>query len=248
MTMPVILLVDDEVSIQRAAATLLRSRGYTVALAGTGRDALDRFDEARPSLMIVDLGLPDIDGIVVCERLRARTDAPILVLSVRGDERSKVAALDAGADDYVTKPFSAEELLARVRAGLRRSLDHRQELRGRIEIVDLTIDFDRRRVCRGDVDIHLTPREFELLTLLAGRAGRVLTHGTILKSLWGPNGSGQQEHLRVLIGQLRKKIELDPARPRYLVTEPWVGYRFVVEDDDRPPRRGGSSSTPFYKP
>lgn len=230
MSTPVILLVDDELSIRRATATLLRSRGYAVALAGTGREALDRFDQERPSLVIVDLGLPDIDGTVVCQRLRARTDVPILVLSVRGAERSKVEALDAGADDYVTKPFGPEELLARVRAGLRRSLGHDQELRGRLEIAGLVIDFDRRRVCRADAEIHLTPKEFELLTLLAGHAGRVLTHRTILKTLWGPNGSSQQEHLRVLVGQLRKKIEANPSRPRYLVTEPWVGYRFATED------------------
>jgi two-component system KDP operon response regulator KdpE len=155
---------------------------------------------------------------------------PILVLSVRGDERSKVAALDAGADDYVTKPFSPEELLARVRAGLRRSSGREQDLRGRIDVGDLAIDFDRHRVCRADADVHLTPKEFELLTLLASRAGRVLTHRTILKALWGPNGSSQQEHLRVLVGQLRKKIEVDPSRPRYVVTEPWVGYRFAADD------------------
>jgi two-component system, OmpR family, KDP operon response regulator KdpE len=230
MSTPLILLVDDELSIQRATATLLRSRGYAVAVAGTGAEALEVFERERPSLVIVDLGLPDIDGTVVCQRLRARADVPILVLSVRGEERSKVEALDAGADDYVTKPFGPEELLARVRAGLRRSLGRDQELHGRAEVGELVIDFDRRRVYRGDSEIRLTPKEFELLTVLAAHVGRVLTHRAILKALWGANGASQQEHLRVLVGQLRKKLETDPAHPRYVLTEPWVGYRFAAEN------------------
>jgi two-component system, OmpR family, KDP operon response regulator KdpE len=229
MTTPLILLVDDEISIQRATATLLRSRGYGVAVAGTGTDGLEAFDRERPSLVIVDLGLPDMDGTIVCERLRARTDVPILVLSVRGEERSKVAALDAGADDYVTKPFGPEELLARVRAGLRRSPGRDEALHGQKRVGELLIDFDRRRVHRGDTEIRLTPREFELLTVLAAHAGRVLTHRTLLKALWGVNGASQQEHLRVLVGQLRKKLEIAPAHPQYVCTEPWVGYRFAAE-------------------
>jgi two-component system KDP operon response regulator KdpE len=230
MSTPVILLVDDEPSIQRATATLLRSRGYAVAIAGTGSEALEAFDRDRPNLVIVDLGLPDMPGTVVCQKLRARADVPILVLSVRGDERSKVAALDAGADDYVTKPFGPEELLARVRAGLRRSLAGEHDLHGQTAHGDLVIDFDRRRVYRGDLEIRLTPKEFDLLTVLATHAGRVLTHRTILKSIWGVNGASQQEHLRVLVGQLRKKLEVDPGHPRYLLTEPWVGYRFSGGD------------------
>ena len=229
MSAPTILLVDDEPSIQRATATLLRSRGYTVSVAGSGNEALTLFDRERPSMVIVDLGLPDLDGTVVCQRLRARADVPILVLSVRGEERSKVEALDAGADDYVTKPFGPEELLARVRAGLRRSVGREQQLRGRTEYGDLTLDFDRHRVYRAGTEVRLTPKEFELLTVLAAHAGRVITHRAILKAIWGINGAGQQEHLRVLVGQLRKKLEPDPARPRYIVTEPWVGYRFLVE-------------------
>ena len=230
MSTPVVLLVDDEVPIQRATAMLLRSRGYAVAIAGTGGEALEAFDRDRPNLVIVDLGLPDMPGTVVCEKLRARTDVPILVLSVRGDERSKVAALDAGADDYVTKPFGPEELLARVRAGLRRSLAGDHELRGQMSHGDLVIDFDRRRVYRADREIRLTPKEFDLLTVLVAHAGRVLTHRTILKSLWGAHGASQQEHLRVLVGQLRKKLEADPSHPRYVLTEPWVGYRFSGGD------------------
>lgn len=229
MSLPLIMLVEDEQAIQRATAILLRSRGYAVTVAGTGSEALSVFDRDRPSLVILDLGLPDIDGTVVCWELRNRADVPILVLSVRDRERSKVEALDAGADDYVTKPFSPEELLARVRAGLRRSIGREQDMHGRLERGDLIIDFDRRRVYRQNVEIRLSPKEFDLLTLLASHGGSVLTHRTILKSIWGLNGTGQQEHLRVLVGQLRKKLEIDPSQPRYVLTEPWVGYRFAAE-------------------
>ena len=231
MSHPVILLVDDEPAIQRATAALLRSRGYAVVSAMTGADALDVFERERPHLVILDLGLPDLEGTVVCERLRARSDAPILILSVRGGEQSKVAALDAGADDYVTKPFGPEELLARVRAGLRRAPAAAQHLlRGTIERHDLTIDFDRRRVHMAGKEIRLTPKEFELLTVLVAHGGRVLTHRAILRAIWGPHAAGQPEHLRVLMGQLRRKIEPDPSHPTYLLTEPWVGYRVAEEE------------------
>ena len=228
MTRPAqILLVDDELSIQRAMAPLLRSRGYSVALASTGREALALFSRERPDLVILDLGLPDIHGIEVCRQVRELADTPILILSARGAEKDKVAALDQGADDYMTKPFGPEELMARVRATLRRSLGREAVLHGQITRGGLTIDFDRHRVHRGEDEIRLTPKEFELLTLLVTHAGRVLTHRTILKSIWGSPAGDQPEHLRVLMGQLRKKIELDTARPRYLLTEPWVGYRFA---------------------
>jgi two-component system, OmpR family, KDP operon response regulator KdpE len=222
-----ILLVDDELSIQRAMAPLLRSRGYSVTLAGTGREALDLFARERPDLVILDLGLPDINGIEVCRQVRELADTPILILSARGAEKDKVAALDQGADDYMTKPFGPEELMARVRATLRRSLGRETVLHGQLSRGGLIIDFDRHRVQRGDDEIRLTPKEFELLTLLVTHAGRVLTHRSILKSIWGSPARDQPEHLRVLMGQLRKKIEPDPARPRYLLTEPWVGYRFA---------------------
>lgn len=224
-----VLLVDDEVSIQRAMAPLLRSRGYGVTVAGDGREALDAFERERPDLVILDLGLPDMDGGEVCRQIRDRADTPILILSARGAEKDKVAALDQGADDYVTKPFGPEELMARVRAALRRSFGREQTLHGRLQRGDLTIDFDRRRVHRAEVEIRLTPKEFELLTLLVTHGGRVLTHRAILKAIWGAHSADQPEHLRVLMGQLRRKIEPDPARPRYLLTEPWVGYRFADE-------------------
>ncbi|MBI4478100.1 MAG: response regulator transcription factor [Acidobacteria bacterium] len=210
-------------------APLLRSRGYSVTIAGNGREALDTVERDRPDLIILDLGLPDIDGTEVCRHVRERSDTPILILSARGAENEKVAALDQGADDYVTKPFGPEELMARVRAALRRSLGREQTWHGQLRQSDITIDFDRRRVYRGDAEIRLTPKEFELLTLLVTHAGRVLTHRAILKAIWGAHSVEQPEHLRVLIGQLRKKIEPDPAHPRYLLTEPWVGYRFSAD-------------------
>ena len=232
MTRPArILLVDDEMSIQRAMTPLLRSRGYEVEAAGTGREALAVMEAGPPDLIVLDLGLPDMDGLDVCRSVRERWDTPILVLSARGAEKDKVAALDEGADDYVTKPFGPEELLARVRATLRRRLTGDQPETGQLQRGGFVIDFDRHRVTLGETEIRLTPKEFELLALMARHAGQVLTHRVILKTIWGPHSVDQPEHLRVLMGQLRKKIEPDPSRPRYLMTEPWVGYRFVAEID-----------------
>jgi two-component system KDP operon response regulator KdpE len=226
-----ILIVDDEVSIQRTMAPLLRSRGYEVVVASSGRDGMAAVGLEPPDLIVLDLGLPDMDGIEVCRRIRSRWLMPIIVLSARGGERDKVAALDEGADDYVTKPFGSEELLARVRAALRRKSSGDQPEAGRWQRGDLVIDFDRRRVLRDGVEIRLTPKEFELLALLARQPGRVLTNRVILKAIWGPNAVDQPEHVRVLMGQLRKKLEREPARPRYLLTEPWVGYRFAGDAD-----------------
>jgi two-component system, OmpR family, KDP operon response regulator KdpE len=223
-----ILLVDDEVSIQRALTPLLRSRGYDVEVAGSGASALKAFGLRTPDLMVLDLGLPDLEGIEVCRRVRASSQLPILVLSARNGDADKVAALDLGADDYVTKPFSPDELLARIRVALRRQFSEEQAETGRTQVGDLTIDYDRRRVVRGSEEIRLTPKEFELLSLLARNADRVLTHHTILKAIWGRHAVDHPEHLWVLVGQLRKKIEIDPAQPRYLVSEPWVGYRLVT--------------------
>jgi len=226
-----ILLVDDEVSIQRTVAPMLRSRGYDVDVAGTGGEALAAVGSDKPDLVVLDLGLPDIDGIEVCRRLRARWDMPILVLSARGAEKDKVAALDEGADDYVTKPFGPDELFARVRAALRRRRSDEESETGQLTRGDIVIDFDRRRVLRGSEEIKLTPKEFTLLALMARHAGQVLTTRAILKTIWGPHAVDQPEHLRVLMGQLRKKIERQPATPRYLLTEPWVGYRFSDDQE-----------------
>ena len=224
---PRILLVDDEPSILAAVVPLLRSRGYEVQTATTGHAALDSVSRQVPNLVILDLGLPDLDGVEVCRRLREGRAVPIIVLSARGGEADKVAALDVGADDYVTKPFSTEELLARIRAAIRRG--DGAALSGTIVRGGLTIDVDRHRVTREGVDLRLTPKEFELLVFMAQHAGRVLTHRVILKAIWGPNAVDQPEHLRVLVAALRRKIEHDPAQPRYIQTEPWVGYRFVAE-------------------
>jgi two-component system KDP operon response regulator KdpE len=223
---PRILIVDDEPSILATMAPLLRGRGYDVSTATSGHAALDGVDRQPPQLVILDLGLPDLDGIEVTRRLREGRAIPILVLSARGAERDKVAALDAGADDYVTKPFGSEELLARVRAALRRA-DGAGPSVGVIVRGDLTIDIDRRRVTRAADELRLTPKEFDLLVFLAQHPGRVLTHRAILKAIWGPNAVDQPEHLRVLINALRRKLERDPAKPQYVVTEPWVGYRFA---------------------
>jgi two-component system, OmpR family, KDP operon response regulator KdpE len=226
---PRILLVDDEPAIQRSVAPLLRSRGYDVEVAVTGVDAQKAFGERTPDLVLLDLGLPDIEGTEVCRRLRAQSAVPIIVLSAREAEADKVNALDLGADDYVTKPFGPEELLARIRVALRRVHADASADSGQFTAGDLTVDYDRRRVLRGETEIRLTPKEFELLSLLARSHDRVLTHRVMLKEIWGPNAVEQPEHLWTLVAQLRKKIEPDPARPRYLLSEPWVGYRFSTE-------------------
>jgi two-component system KDP operon response regulator KdpE len=229
MTTPArILLVDDEVSIRRTVAPLLRSRGYDVDVAASGEDALAKFVAQTPDLIILDLGLPDVEGDEVCRRIRARSAVPIVVLSARTTEADKVTSLDLGADDYVTKPFGPEELLARIRVALRRVFASDEPATGRLQLGDVTIDYNRRRVVRGDEEIRLTPKEFDLLALLMRNADRVLTHRAILKAIWGPNAVNQPEHVWVLMAQLRKKIEPDPSKPRYLLSEPWVGYRFAT--------------------
>lgn len=221
-----ILIVDDEPNILGTVAPLLRARGYEVFSAMNGRAALEAVERDKPDLIVLDLGLPDIDGVEVCRQVRQTLSVPILVLSARGAEGDKVSALDAGADDYVTKPFGAEELLARIRATLRRvenpSPPSEPIVRG-----DLVIDRERFRVLRDGEEVRLTPKEFELLTFLAQHPGRVLTHRAILKAIWGSHVVDQPEHLRVLVGALRKKIEPNPSSPKYILTEPWVGYRFA---------------------
>jgi two-component system KDP operon response regulator KdpE len=227
MTKPRILLVDDEVAIQRALGPLLRARGYEVEIAGTGADAVGMFERQPHDLVVLDLGLPDLEGTEVCRRLRALSKAPIVVLSARSEEADKVAALDLGADDYVTKPFGPEELLARIRVALRRVGGDTPSESGRFEAGGITIDYDRHRVLRDGTEIRLTPKEFELLSLLARNHDRVLTHRAILKAIWGPNAVEQPEHVWTLVAQLRRKIERDPANPTLLLSEPWVGYRFA---------------------
>ena len=230
-----ILLVDDEPAIQRALGPLLRSRGYDVTIAGTGADALRLVAEQPPDLIVLDLGLPDLEGTEVCRRVRLASTVPIVVLSARGAEEDKVQALDLGADDYVTKPFGPEELLARVRVALRRRASVAEGAdTGTVTVGTLAIDYDRRRVIRDGEEIRLTPRELELLSLLARNHDRVLTSRALLKAIWGANAVEQPEHLWTLVAQLRRKIEEAPANPRHLVSEPWVGYRLVTQ----PPPRG----------
>jgi two-component system, OmpR family, KDP operon response regulator KdpE len=221
-----ILIVDDEPNILGTVAPLLRARGYDVVSAMSGRAALEAVERDKPDLIVLDLGLPDIDGVEVCRQVRQTMSVPILVLSARGAEGDKVRALDAGADDYVTKPFGAEELLARIRASLRR-VENPSPPSDPIVRGDLVIDRERFRVLRDGEEVRLTPKEFELLTFLAQHPGRVLTHRAILKAVWGTHVVDQPEHIRVLVGSLRKKIESNPASPKYILTEPWVGYRFA---------------------
>ncbi len=221
-----ILIVDDEPNILATVAPLLRARGYEVFSAMSGRAALEAVEQDKPDLIVLDLGLPDIDGVEVCRQVRETLNVPILVLSARGAEGDKVGALDAGADDYVTKPFGAEELLARIRAALRR-IENPARPSEPIVRGGLVIDRERFRVLRDGEEVRLTPKEFELLTFLAQHPGRVLTHRAILKAIWGPHAVDQPEHLRVLIGALRKKIELNASAPQFILTEPWVGYRFA---------------------
>src|SRR6187397_2479775 len=220
-----ILVVDDEPNILATLAPLLRSRGYEVSTAMTGRGAVEAVERENPDLMVLDLGLPDMDGVEVTRLVRDGRTTPIVVLSARGAEGDKVRALDAGADDYVTKPFGTEEFLARIRANLRRA-DAPSPPSEPIVRGDLVIDRERFRVLRAGEEVRLTPKEFELLTYLAQHPGRVLTHRVILKTIWGPNAVDQPEHLWVLVRQLRKKLEADSAHPQYIQSEPWVGYRF----------------------
>jgi two-component system KDP operon response regulator KdpE len=219
-----VLVVDDEAQILRALRTSLQGAGYEVDTAATGEEALSRAAMRPPEGVILDLLLPDRNGIEVCRELRRWTDAPVLVLSAVGDEQEKVAALDAGADDYVTKPFGIDELLARLRAALRRADTPSAPI---VELGDLTVDLERMLVTRGGEPVALTPTEFELLRLFVRNEGKLLTHPMILREVWGPNYGTESHYLHVYVSQLRRKIEPDPARPRFLLTEAGAGYRLV---------------------
>ena len=220
-----ILIVDDEPQITRVLRTSLDAHGYDLRVANDGQTALQIAADWPPDLMITDLSMPVMDGLELCRHFRARSQAPIIVLSVKGEERTKVQALDAGADDYVTKPFGISELLARVRANLRRA-PHDETAGGVIEEGDFRVDLDAHVVLVRNHEVKLTPKEFELLVLLARHSHKVVTHRKLLAAVWGANSTEQPEYLRVFIGQLRKKIETDAASPAYILTEPWVGYRF----------------------
>ncbi len=221
-----ILVVDDEPQITRVLKTTLSSQGYGVRTASDGDEALQMLKEWTPDLVITDLRMPNLGGLELCRQIRAKSRIPIIVLSVKGEERIKVEALDAGADDYVTKPFGVHELLARVRATLRRAAAPEQPESPLIEAGDFRIDIATRSVRVRDREVHLTPKEFDLLIYLARHAGKVLTHRNLLAAIWGGNSVEQPEYLRVFVGHLRRKLEPDEATPRYILTEPWVGYRF----------------------
>jgi two-component system KDP operon response regulator KdpE len=220
-----LLLVDDEPQITRTLRTVFVSRGYDVRTAGEAESALESFAEWRPHLVVSDLRMPQMDGVALCRRIRASSDVPIIILSVKDTEAAKVDALDAGADDYVVKPFGIEELLARVRAALRRAGQTPADMPP-LEAGDFRIDVVERRVSVRGNEVHLTPKEFDLLVYLVRRPNRVIQHHPLLAALWGEYAVEHPEYLRVLMGQLRKKVEPVPSSPSYLITEPWVGYRF----------------------
>jgi two-component system, OmpR family, KDP operon response regulator KdpE len=226
-----ILIVDDEPQITRVLRTSLDAHGYDLRVANDGETALEIAKDWAPDLVITDLSMPNMDGLELCRRFRTKSRAPIIVLSVKGEERTKVQALDAGADDYVTKPFGISELLARVRANLRRSPKEPVE-GGALEDGDFRIDQDAHTAFVRGQELKLTPKEFDLLIYLARHPRKVISHRALLAAVWGANSTEQPEYLRVFIGQLRKKIEPDSSAPSYLITEPWVGYRFEPEGSD----------------
>lgn len=221
-----ILVVDDEAQITRVLKTALSAQGYSIRTAADGRQALQEMKNWSPDLIITDLRMPNMDGLELCRKVRTESRIPIIVLSVKGEETIKIEALDAGADDYVTKPFSVNELLARVRAALRRSSASEQAETPEIDVGDFHINIPQRLVRVKKQEVHLTPKEFDLLVFLARNPDRVLTHRALLMAVWGPNSVEQPEYLRVCVGHLRKKLEPDETKPRYILTEPWVGYRF----------------------
>jgi len=221
-----ILVVDDEAQITRVLKTTLSSQGYSIKTAADGSQALQEMKTWPADLVITDLRMPNMDGLELCRRIRAQSRIPIIVLSVKGEESIKVQALDAGADDYVTKPFSVNELMARVRAAFRRASNADQQEVPVIEIGDFRIDIAGRTVEVKSHEVRLTPKEFDVLVYLVRHPEKVVTHRALLSAVWGPNSVEQPEYLRVCIGHLRKKLEPDESAPRYILTEPWVGYRF----------------------
>lgn len=229
-----ILVVDDEPQIRRVLRSTLSTHGYEIAEAKTGEEALEWLRKQPPDLVLLDMNMPGMGGVEACREIRRASDAPIIMLTVRNAERDKVAALDAGADDYVVKPFGIEELLARIRAALRRYAPG--DALPPFVSKDLSIDFEARQIKVRDRDVHLTPKEYEVLRHLVANQGKPLTHRRLLQAVWGPDYGEETESLRVVINQLRKKLEADPARPRYILTEPWVGYRF------QPPRASAAKS------
>ena len=220
-----ILVVDDQAKIRRFMRSTLVSEGYEVSEAKTGEAALEAIRELRPDLVVLDMNMPGMGGLEACRAIRRDSNIAVIMLTVRNSEEDKVAALDAGADDFVTKPFSTPELMARIRATLRR-VPSAQSSPKKIRVGTILIDFDARAISRGGENVHLTPKELDLLRYLTQRANQVLSHRELLQAVWGPDYGDQVDYLRVFVKNLRKKIEADPEHPQYIMTEPWVGYRF----------------------
>jgi two-component system KDP operon response regulator KdpE len=238
-----VLVVDDEPQIRRALAINLRARGYQVDLAATGEEALKAAADRQPDVVVLDLGLPGISGLEVIEGLRGWTGVPIIVLSVREREADKVAALDAGADDYVTKPFGINELLARLRAAVRRATPT-DEQAPVVQTPDFRVDLAAKQVTRDGREVRLTPTEWQLVELLVRNPGRLVSQRRLLQEVWGPKYGEETNYLRVFIAQIRRKLEPDPAHPRYFITEPGMGYRFQPKDRRRPPDHLGPPDRP----
>ncbi|HEX5426368.1 MAG TPA: response regulator transcription factor [Candidatus Acidoferrales bacterium] len=226
-----VLVVDNEAQIRRVLRTILSSHGYSVLEARDGEEAIEKVREGKIDLILLDVNMPGMSGMEACAEIRRSCDAPIIMLTVRNSERDKVQALDAGADDYVVKPFGADELMARVRAALRRAVS--TEAAAPFISADLNIDFEKRSVLVKGQSVRLTPKEFELLRHLVANEGKALPHRRLLQAVWGPDYGDETEYLRVFINQLRKKIEPEPGRPRYIHTEPWIGYRFQTPENTR---------------
>ena len=230
MSLGRILVVDDDPQIRRVMRTTLTARGYEISDAPTGEEALLKLREGPYDLVLLDVNLPGQSGLEVCRALRAGSDLAIIMLTVRNTEQDKVEALDAGADDYVVKPFSTPELLARIRAALRRSSTAPEAGPPRLSLKEVEIDFQARRATMHDREVRLTPKEFDLLRYLTNHPNRTIPHRELLQAVWGPDYGEELEYLRVFVNQLRKKIEPQPGKPRYLLTEPWVGYRFCLPE------------------
>ena len=229
-----ILIVDDAQQVRRVLRTALSSAGYTIYEAGTGEEAIESIRTSTPDAILLDVNMPGMGGLEACREIRRSLDVPILMLTVRNAERDKVLALDAGADDYVVKPFGMQELLARIRAALRRRAPQAKETS--FTAKDFSMNFEARLVTVRGHEVHLTPKEFELLRHLVLNAGKPLTHRRLLQAVWGPDYGDEPEYLRVMVNQLRKKIESDPARPNLILTEPWVGYRFQAPRESKQAR------------
>jgi two-component system, OmpR family, KDP operon response regulator KdpE len=226
-----ILVVDDEPQIRRVLRATLSAQGYSIVEAHNGSEALERFRTAKPDLVLLDMNMPVLDGLETCRELRSGSDVPIIMLTVRSAEKDKVRALDAGADDYVVKPFGIQELLARIRAALRRAAQ--DEASFAVSSKELSIDLAKRLVLVRGKPLHLTPKEFDLLRELVLHHGKPISHRRLLQAVWGPDYGEETEYLRVVINQLRKKLESQPTKPKFIRTEPWIGYRFVLPKDAR---------------